>query len=104
MKRCRNVRRAEARRQRRSAGPTEQQRRSQITGDKIAGATVSSRLAKILRCSGTVAIAFLAAGIAWAQGTDLVAVVSKPVSRIVELPGEFQAFQSVAIHAKVRGY
>ena len=32
------------------------------------------------------------------------AVVSKPISRTIELPGEFQAFQSVAIHAKVRGY
>jgi len=46
----------------------------------------------------------LAVGIGWAQGIDLVAVISKPVSRTVELPGEFQAFQSVQIHAKVRGY
>jgi len=45
-----------------------------------------------------------AAGIAWAQGIGLVAVVSKPVSRTIELPGEFAAFQSVALHAKVRGY
>src|SRR4051812_1936055 len=46
----------------------------------------------------------VAAGIVWAQGTGLVAVVSKPVSRTIELPGEFQAFQSVPLHAKVRGY
>jgi membrane fusion protein, multidrug efflux system len=49
-------------------------------------------------------IVALAAGIAWAQGIGLVAVISKPISRTIDLPGEFQAFQSVAIHAKVRGY
>jgi membrane fusion protein (multidrug efflux system) len=49
-------------------------------------------------------IVALAAGIASAQGIGLVAVVSKPVSRTIDLPGEFAAFQSVAIHAKVRGY
>ena len=49
-------------------------------------------------------IVVFAAGIAWAQGIGLVAVVSKPVSRTIDLPGEFAAFQSVAIHAKVRGY
>jgi multidrug efflux pump subunit AcrA (membrane-fusion protein) len=38
------------------------------------------------------------------QTTQLVPVVSKPVSRTVELPGEFQPFLSVSIHAKVRGY
>jgi multidrug efflux pump subunit AcrA (membrane-fusion protein) len=31
-------------------------------------------------------------------------VISKPISRIVELPGEFQPFQNVSLHAKVRGY
>jgi membrane fusion protein, multidrug efflux system len=49
-------------------------------------------------------VVVLAAGIAWAQGIGLVAVVSKPISRTIDLPGEFQAFQGVAIHAKVRGY
>jgi RND family efflux transporter MFP subunit len=34
----------------------------------------------------------------------VVAVVSKPLSRTIELPGEFEPFQSVAIHAKLRGY
>lgn len=47
-------------------------------------------------------IAALAAG--WAQTTELVPVVSKPISRIIELPGEFQPFQSVSVHAKIRGY
>ena len=40
----------------------------------------------------------------WSQTTDLVTVVSKQVSRIIELPGEFLPFQSVSMHAKVRGY
>ncbi|QOY85417.1 efflux RND transporter periplasmic adaptor subunit [Paludibaculum fermentans] len=40
----------------------------------------------------------------WAQTSDLVPVVAKPVSQSVELPGEFQPFLSVAVHAKVRGY
>ena len=43
-------------------------------------------------------------GLAWGQAAGLVAVVSKTISHTVELPGEFQAFQSVQIHAKVRGY
>ena len=41
---------------------------------------------------------------AWAQTTDLAPVVAKTVSRTVDLPGEFQPFLSVSIHAKVRGY
>lgn len=55
--------------------------------------------------SARATILFLVAcGIGWAQGVDLVAVVSKTISRTIELPGEFQAFQSVQIHAKMRGY
>lgn len=40
----------------------------------------------------------------WAQGTELVPVVEKAVSRMVELPGEFQPFLSVDLHARVAGY
>src|SRR5712675_1952724 len=50
----------------------------------------------------TFVIAALAVG--WTQTTELAPVVSKPISRTVELPGEFQPFQSVSIHAKLRGY
>jgi membrane fusion protein (multidrug efflux system) len=39
-----------------------------------------------------------------AQTGELVPVVSKPVSRTVELPGEFLPFLSVALHARVPGY
>jgi RND family efflux transporter MFP subunit len=41
---------------------------------------------------------------AWAQKIELTPVVSKPVSRTVDLPGEFQPYESVSIHAKLRGY
>jgi RND family efflux transporter MFP subunit len=39
-----------------------------------------------------------------AQKVELVPVVSKTISRTIDLPGEFQTYQSVEIHAKVRGY
>lgn len=39
-----------------------------------------------------------------AQDVTFVAVVSKRISQTIELPGEFQPFVSVSIHAKVRGY
>jgi membrane fusion protein (multidrug efflux system) len=39
-----------------------------------------------------------------AQNAGLVVVTTKPISRTVELPGEFLPFLSVAIHAKVPGY
>jgi membrane fusion protein, multidrug efflux system len=47
-------------------------------------------------------LAALAVG--WSQTTPLIAVISKPVSRTIKLPGEFQPFQNVSLHAKVRGY
>lgn len=40
----------------------------------------------------------------WSQSSDLAPVVSKSVSRTIELPGEFQPFLSVALHAKLQGY
>src|SRR5207247_5192958 len=39
-----------------------------------------------------------------AQTVDLVPVVAKSVSRMIDLPGEFQPFLSVALHARVTGY
>jgi membrane fusion protein (multidrug efflux system) len=52
------------------------------------------------RATGLV-FAALSAG-AWGQ--ELTPVVSKQISRTIELPGEIEPFQSVSIHAKVRGY
>src|SRR5689334_17234322 len=42
--------------------------------------------------------------VAFAQNDKLVPVVSKPVSRTVDLPGELQPYLHVAITAKVNGY
>jgi membrane fusion protein, multidrug efflux system len=42
--------------------------------------------------------------IASAQTVELTPVVSKPISKTIDLPGEFEPFESVSIHAKVRGY
>src|SRR2546425_61051 len=44
------------------------------------------------------------AQLAWGQGPEMAAVVSKPVSRTIVLPGEIQPFLNVALHAKVSGY
>ncbi|HXB70190.1 MAG TPA: efflux RND transporter periplasmic adaptor subunit [Candidatus Acidoferrales bacterium] len=41
---------------------------------------------------------------AWPQTVELVPVVSRPVSKTVDLPGELQPFLSVSLHAKVAGY
>src|SRR5438270_4798342 len=40
----------------------------------------------------------------WPQTGMLATVVSKPVSRTVELPGEFLPFLTVSLHARVAGY
>jgi len=39
-----------------------------------------------------------------AQSSDLAPVVTKPLSRTIELPGEFLPFQTVSLHARVPGY
>src|SRR5437870_5190120 len=49
-------------------------------------------------------IAASLAQLAWAQGTEMAAVVSKPVSRTITLPGEIQLFLNVALRARVAGY
>jgi membrane fusion protein (multidrug efflux system) len=49
-------------------------------------------------------LACLAAAPMWPQKVDLAPVVSKTLSRTVELPGEFQPFLNVTLHAKVPGY
>ena len=48
-------------------------------------------------------LAILAAP-AFPQAVDLTPVVSKSLSRTAELPGEFQPFLMVSLHAKVPGY
>jgi membrane fusion protein, multidrug efflux system len=41
---------------------------------------------------------------AWAQTASLVKVVSKPISKTVDLPGEILPFLTVSLHAKIPGY
>ena len=50
-----------------------------------------------------VALALIVVSTGLAQG-ELVAVISKPVSRVVELPGELRPFLEVSLHAKVPGF
>jgi len=40
----------------------------------------------------------------WSQTDELVPVVSKPISRTIELPGEFLPFMAVSLHAKIQNY
>jgi membrane fusion protein (multidrug efflux system) len=56
--------------------------------------------ARILNRSG-LAIFLLALA---ASAQELTPVVSKPISRTIDLPGEFQPYLSVALHAKIAGY
>lgn len=56
------------------------------------------------RTSSFAACLFAALAASWAQTSALVPVVAKSTSKTVELPGEFQPFLSVSIHARVRGY
>src|SRR5262252_2622096 len=44
------------------------------------------------------------AGTVLGQSPEMTPVVSKPVSRMVPLPGEIQPFLSVSLHARVNGY
>jgi RND family efflux transporter MFP subunit len=48
--------------------------------------------------------AFLFGRVCFAQPGGMAQVVSRPVSRTIELPGEFLPFQTVSLHAKVAGY
>lgn len=41
---------------------------------------------------------------AWAQTIELVPAVAKAASRIIDLPGEFQPYLSVSVHARVNGF
>src|SRR2546427_10904787 len=49
-------------------------------------------------------IAASLAQLAWGQGSEMAAVVSKPVSRSITLPGEIQPFLNVALHSRVAGF
>jgi membrane fusion protein (multidrug efflux system) len=42
--------------------------------------------------------------IAWPQSTALVPVISKPISKNIDLPGEILPFLTVSLHAKISGF
>jgi len=44
------------------------------------------------------------ASLVWPQGANLATVVSKPISRTVDLPAEILPYLTVSLHAKVPGY
>ncbi|WP_321474130.1 efflux RND transporter periplasmic adaptor subunit [uncultured Paludibaculum sp.] len=50
------------------------------------------------------ASALISLTVGWSQTSDVVSVVAKSSSQTVDLPGEFQPFLNVDVHAKVRGY
>lgn len=47
---------------------------------------------------------FLIASLLQTQSIELTQVISKPVSRSAELPGEFQPYLSVTLHSRVPGF
>ena len=59
---------------------------------------------KIRTLAVAAAVILALAPLAFSQAREFVAVVSKPISRTVDLPGEFLPFLSVSLHAKVPGY
>ena len=59
---------------------------------------------RLSRLSISAAGALALASLVFGQAPDLVPVVSKPISRLADLPGEFLPFLSVSLHAKVPGY
>src|SRR5512140_1456426 len=61
-------------------------------------------MSRISTVSISAAVLLVLAPLAFPQVHDLVPVVSKPVSRMTDLPGEFLPFLSVSLHAKVPGY
>lgn len=47
---------------------------------------------------------FLTAALALAQPVEIAKVVAKSAARTIKLPGEFQPFETVDVHARVEGY
>jgi membrane fusion protein, multidrug efflux system len=56
------------------------------------------------RIKASFILALALPGALFPQPGDLVPVVSRPISKIADLPGEFLPFLSVSLHAKVPGY
>src|SRR5450759_1939117 len=61
------------------------------------------RKGAVSRCAALLLLTSLGIA-AWSQTSDLAPVVSKLLSRTADLPGEFQPFLMVSLHARVAGY
>ena len=57
-----------------------------------------------MKLSSQLAVTLVLASVSWGQSARLAPVVGKEISGKIELPGELLPFQSVDLHAKVRGY
>jgi len=66
--------------------------------------TKTPRVPPRLRVSASNALLLALALPLYSQSPELVPVVSRPVARTIDLPGEFQPFLAVGLHAKVAGY
>jgi len=64
----------------------------------------SGSIRRLVEKAPASALALLFFWIIPGDAQELATVVSKPVSRIVELPGEIQPFLSVSLHAKLASY
>jgi RND family efflux transporter MFP subunit len=58
---------------------------------------------RVLQLSVILAIAFLQ-HMAVAQSVELAPVISRPVSRMIDLPGEVQSYLNVTLHSRVTGF
>src|SRR5579862_7924566 len=72
---------------------------SEVRSRESAGRNAGQRAARHVAC-GLVAALLCSAGFA----QELAPVISKPMSRSVDLPAEIWPFLSVSLHAKVPGY
>jgi membrane fusion protein, multidrug efflux system len=77
-----------------------------IAFTRLTGGLKAAKAGDKIACPTSCALFFLlcAAALAATPEPDLVPVISRQVSRVTELPGEFQPFLIVSLHAKVPGY
>src|SRR3954453_9239986 len=55
-------------------------------------------------CTRVLGLLLVLTAAAFSQGPELTPVLSKTLSRTADLPGEFQPYLSVSLHARVAGY
>ncbi len=69
-------------------------------------ATATGRFSRVFTRTLTIAALcwVLFASLAWSQTSDLAPIISKTVSRTVDLPAEIWPYLTVSLHAKVPGY